>query len=172
MAGAMRIHHVEVRDRRADCDDLDLVQGSVGCDAVALELDAEWDGLAVTVAFEGSGVMRAASKGPDGYVVPWECLAEPGAVRVGIEGRADGVLLKHANMARPFRCLRSMDAGEATAPGDPTESEWRRLAEECREAAAHATKISAGEGRPAIGGRTGDLYVDGETGELWEFAER
>lgn len=168
----MRVHLVKVRDRRADCDDLDMVQGSVGCDAVALDLDAEWDGLAVTVAFEGSGAMRTASKGPDGYVVPWECLAEPGAVRVGIEGRAHGVLPKHANMARPFRCLRSMDAGEATAPGDPTESEWRRLAEECREAAGHATRISAGDGRPSIGGRTGDLYVDGETGELWEFAER
>lgn len=168
----MRVHLVKVRDRRADCDDLDMVQGSVGCDAVALDLDAEWDGLAVTVAFDGSGVMRTASKGPDGYVVPRECLAEPGAVRVGIEGRAQGVLLKHTNMARPFRCLRSMDAGGATAPGDPTESEWRRLAEECREAAGHATRISAGDGRPSIGGRAGDLYVDGETGELWEFAER
>lgn len=168
----MRTHTLTVRERRAECDGLDLVQGSVGCDAVALDLDAEWDGLAVTVAFEGSGVKRTAAKGPDGYVVPWECLAEPGAVHAAVEGRSDGVLLKHASMARPFRCLRSMDAGGATAPGDPTESEWRRLAEECREAAEHATRISAGGGRPSIGGRAGDLYVDGETGELWEFAER
>lgn len=168
----MRTHVLTVRGRRAECSDLDLVQGSVGCDAVALDLDSEWDGLTVTVAFEGSGVVRTASKGDGGYVVPWECLAEPGVVHVGVEGRSRGTLLKHASMTRPFRCLRSMDAGEATAPGDPTESEWRRLAEECREAAEHATRISAGDGRPSIGGRTGDLYVDGETGELWEFAER
>lgn len=167
----MRTHTLTVRSRRAECDDLDLVQGSVGCDAVALDLDEEWDGLAVTVAFEGSGVKRTAAKGPDGYVVPWECMAEPGAVHAAVEGRRGATLLKHASMARPFRCLRSMDAGGATAPGDPTESEWRALAEECREAAAHATRISAGDGGPALGGRIGDLYVDADTGGLWEFAE-
>lgn len=169
----MRTHTLTVRGRRAECSDLDLVQGSVGCDAVALDLDDEWDGLAVTVAFEGSGVARTADKCPEGYVVPWECLAEPGAVHVGVEGRSQGVLLKHASMARPFRCLRSMDSDAATAPapGDPTESEWRLLAEECREAAGRATRISAGEGGPAIEGRIGDLYVDADTGGLWEFAE-
>lgn len=167
----MRTHTLTVRSRRAECDDLDLVQGSVGCDGVALDLDEEWDGLAVAVAFEGSGVKRTAAKGPDGYAVPWECLEKPGPVRAIVEGRRDGRVLKHASMARPFRCLRSESGSDATAPGDPTESEWRRLAEECREAVEHATRISAGDGGPAVGGRVGDLYVDAETGGLWEFAE-
>ena len=39
------------------------------------------------------------------------------------------------------------------------------------EASKRATKISADSGEPLIGGITGDLYIDTETGKLFEFKE-
>ncbi len=71
-----------VRGREAYSTDTRLVQGTVGQDCVALELDEEWRGLDVTVAFEHeTGERRTPAKNPDGtYTVPWECLAKTGAV--------------------------------------------------------------------------------------------
>lgn len=48
----MRAHTLKVRGRRASIDDRTLVQGTVGEDVLALDLDEEWDGLVVTVAFK------------------------------------------------------------------------------------------------------------------------
>ena len=62
----MRVHTLRVRGRAVECDDLALVQGTVGQDCLALELDEEWTGLAVTVAFVSDSERRTPAKNHDG----------------------------------------------------------------------------------------------------------
>lgn len=47
----MRYHNIKIRGRTCSCDDKRFVQGTVGQDAVTLDLDEEWNGLEVTVTF-------------------------------------------------------------------------------------------------------------------------
>lgn len=140
----MKTHVLKVRGRVASCEDLALVQGTVECDAVRLELDEEWAGLSVSVAFAAGGEKRTPVENPDGtYTVPWECLAQAGSVRAIVEGRGeDGEVLKHARMERPFRVLASDAAQDAPATGEPTETEWMRLAEEAEAAAKEANEAA------------------------------
>lgn len=140
----MKTHVLKVRGRVASCEDLALVQGTVECDAVELDLDEEWAGLSVSVAFAADGEKRTPVENPDGtYTVPWECLAKAGSVRAIVEGRGeDGTVLKHARMERPFRVLASDAAQDAPATGEPTETEWMRLAEEAEAAAKEANEAA------------------------------
>ena len=140
----MIVHTLRVRGRAVECDDLALVQGTVGQDCVRLELDEEWAGLAVTVTFVSDSERRMPAKNPDGtYTVPWECLAKAGSVRGIVEGRGeDGTVLKHARMERPFRVLASDAAQDAPATGEPTKTEWMRLAEEAEAAAKEANEAA------------------------------
>lgn len=161
----MRVHTLRVRGRAVECDDLTLVQGTVEADAVRLELDEEWAGLAVTVAFIADSERRTPAKNPDGtYTVPWECLAKTGSVRASVEGRGEnGEVLKHARMERPFRVLASDAAQDAPATGEPTETEWMRLAEDARDAANAANDAAADVLRRAEAGE-----FDGERGPKGE----
>lgn len=179
----MKTHVLEVRGRVAACDDLDLVQGAVGQDRVRLELDEEWAGLAVTVAFATDTERRTPAKNPDGtYTVPWECLAKTGSVRGIVEGRGeDGTVLKHARMERPFRVLASDAAQDAPATGEPTKTEWMQLAEEAKAAAKTANdaaadvlrRAEAGEfdGAPGPQGEPGRDGKDGAPGEKGDPGE-
>lgn len=140
----MRVHTLRVRGRAIECDDLALVQGTVEADAVRLELDEEWAGLSVSVAFAADGEKRTPVENPDGtYTVPWECLAKAGSVRAVVEGRGEGgEVLKHARMERPFRVLASDAAQDAPATGEPTKTELMRLAEEAEAAAKEANEAA------------------------------
>lgn len=140
----MRVHTLRVRGRAVECDDLTLVQGTVEADAVRLELDEEWAGLAVTVAFIADSERRTPAKNPDGtYTIPWECMTKAGAVRAIVEGRGtNGEVLKHARMERPFRVLASDAAQDAPATGEPTKTEWMQLAEEAEAAAKEANEAA------------------------------
>lgn len=146
----MRTHTLRVRGRAVECDDPVLVQGTVEADSVRLDLDEEWRGFDVTVAFAADTERRTPAKNPDGtYTVPWECLAKTGAVRAVVEGRGEnGEVLKHARMERPFRVLASDAAQDAPATGEPTKTEWMRLAEEA-EAAAEEAEAAAKEANEA-----------------------
>lgn len=42
-------------------------------------------------------------------------------------------------------------------------------ADEALEATKSMTKISGGYGLPTIGGNAGDIYIDYETGDIYEF---
>ena len=173
----MKIHVLEVRGRVAACDDLALVQGTVGQDCVRLELDEEWTGLAVTVAFVSDSERRTPAKNHDGtYTVPWECLAKAGSVRGIVEGRGeDGTVLKHARMERPFRVLASDAAQDAPESGEPTKTEWMKLAEDARAATNAANdaaadvlrRAEAGEfdGAPGPQGEPGRDGAKGDPGE-------
>lgn len=83
----MKIHKIKVRDRTVSCDDLELVQGTQGVDAVGLDLDPEWTGLEVTVTFVAAAGNYTPARDGGVWPVPWEVLKETGEVDVGIEGR-------------------------------------------------------------------------------------
>ena len=161
----MRTHTLRVRGRAVECDDLALVQGTVGQDCVRLELDEEWTGLDVTVAFIADAERRTPAKNHDGtYTVPWECLAKTGAVRAVVEGRGEnGEVLKHARMERPFRVLASDEAQDAPESGEPTKTEWMQLAEDARAATNAANDAAADVLRRAEAGE-----FDGEPGPQGE----
>lgn len=164
----MRVHTLRVRGRAVECDDLALVQGTVGQDCVRLELDEEWTGLDVTVALATDTERRTPAKNPDGtYTIPWECLTQTGAVRAVVEGRGeDGTVLKHARMERPFRVLASDAAQDAPESGEPTKTEWMQLADDARAATKSANDAAADVlDRAEAGEFDGPAGPQGEPGE-------
>ena len=141
----MRTHTIKVRGRRASIDDRMLVQGTVGEDVLALDLDEEWDGFVVTVAFKWQHDSSIVAKQVEGgYEVPWECNQHPGKVLVVIEGTLGGKVMRHATIDYPMVVLPSEDAGGA-APSDPTVGEFRQAYEDAKtatESAAEAAGIA------------------------------
>lgn len=134
----MRTHTIKVRGRRASIDDRMLVQGTVGEDVVALDLDEEWDGLVVTVAFKWQHDSSIVAKQVEGgYEVPWECNQQPGKVLIAVEGTKDGKVMRHATIGHPMVVLPSEEAS-GTSPTDPTVSEYRKVYEDAKLATATA----------------------------------
>lgn len=134
----MRTHTIKVRGRRASIDDRMLVQGTVGEDVLALDLDDEWDGFVVTVAFKwqhDSSIVAKQVYG--GYEVPWECNQQPGKVLIAVEGTKDGKVVRHATIGHPMVVLPSEEAS-GTSPTDPTVSEYRKVYEDVKLATATA----------------------------------
>lgn len=134
----MRMHTIKVRGRRASIDDRTLVQGTVGEDVLALDLDEEWDGLVVTVAFKWQHDSSIVAKQVEGgYEVPWECNQQPGKVLIAVEGTKDGKVMRHATIGHPMVVLPSEEAS-GTSPTDPTVSEYRKVYEDVKLATATA----------------------------------
>lgn len=134
----MRTHTIKVRSRRASIDDRMLVQGTVGEDVLALDLDEEWDGLVVAVAFKWQHDSSVVAKQVDGgYEVPWECNQQPGKVLIAVEGTKDGKVMRHATIGHPMVVLPSEEAS-GTSPTDPTVSEYRKVYEDVKLATATA----------------------------------
>ena len=134
----MRTHTIKVRGRRASIDDRMLVQGTVGEDVLALDLDEEWDGLVVTVAFKWQHDSSIVAKQVEGgYEVPWECNQQPGKVLIAVEGTKDGKVMRHATIGHPMVVLPSEEAS-GTSPTDPTVSEYRKVYEDVKLATATA----------------------------------
>ena len=145
----MRTHTIKVRGRRASIDDRMLVQGTVGEDVLALDLDEEWDGLVVTVAFKWQHDSSIVAKQVEGgYEVPWECNQHPGKVLVAIEGTLGGKVMRHATIDYPMVVLPSEDAGGA-APSDPTVGEFRQAYEDAKTATESAAE-AAGIAKAAV----------------------
>lgn len=134
----MRTHTIKVRSRRASIDDRMLVQGTVGEDVLAPDLDEEWDGLVVAVAFKWQHDSSIVAKQVDGgYEVPWECNQQPGKVLIAVEGTKDGKVMRHATIGHPMVVLPSEEAS-GTSPTDPTVSEYRKVYEDVKLATATA----------------------------------
>lgn len=136
----MILHMMEVKGRCATVDNAMLVQGTVQEDFVAVTCDGEWDGLDLTLTFEGGGTKVTPARLYDGtWPVPWEVLQKaPTAVFAILEGRADGVLLAHATMADPFVVERSRRSADSEQPYDPTRTDLQAARDEALAAAATA----------------------------------
>lgn len=137
----MRTHVLTVADRDISTDDRILYRGTKDEDRVSLVLDDEWDGLDILVAFKGSDVVSAPAKGADGYyVIPWEIMAKIGDVFASIDGtNADGQVLLHAVMSKPFRVI---ETGAGFKGYEPTCDLITEAIKEAKEAASTAMASS------------------------------
>lgn len=147
----MKIHTITVVDRRATIDDRILVQGTVGEDAVAIDLDQEWDGLDIIATFHFNGGDIAPERKEDGtYEVPWEANMAVGRVSVSIEGSKNGRVLRHATVGTPFLVTES-EKSAGRLPSDPTVSEFRAAYDKAKEATAETRQAvsDAGEASKA-----------------------
>lgn len=118
-----------------------LVQGTRGEDFAELVLDDEWQGLDVTLTFEGSGYKASPERREDGtYEIPYAAMVRPGEVIAYADGvTGDGTRLKHAAMGKPFVTL----AASGPAPDDPQlKEQWEAVRDECVVAKARAQEAA------------------------------
>lgn len=184
----MIVHTARVRGRHIAWDRREVVQHGLNSDEVRLDLDAEWgacDRVQAVLAGAGGPVRVLAEGGRFG--IPSALMERPGAIRMCLMGHAgDSVRIVTAREAAPLAVVESGEtAGLDPAPERP--DLWARLMAEVARAVAAAegvdrradagefdgAGISAGAREPSSmdGARAGDLYINTESGELYELVE-
>lgn len=133
----MRTHVLTVSDRDISTDDRFLVEGTANEDTCRLVLDDEWKGLTVHLTFEGSGEKVTPAVMDGECIVPWEVLQKAGEVTAYAVGLADGTVLAHAKMSKPFVVVDS-DTDDNVKPTDPSLSEYQQALVDVNEATAKA----------------------------------
>lgn len=121
----MRTHVLTVAERDISTDDRLLVRGTANEDTCRLVLDGEWNGLTVHLTFEGSGEKVTPAVRDGACIVPWEVLQQAGEVTAYAVGLADGTVLAHAKMNKPFVVVDS-DTDDNVKPTDPSLSEYQQ----------------------------------------------
>lgn len=94
-------------------------------------------------------------------------------------GSADGRVVPNLNVVRkmledsgmsPDDAMQvAQQAMEIANRANQSATNAQATADEALEATKSMTKISGGYGPPAIGGNAGDIYIDYETGDIYEF---
>ena len=192
------VHTLRVDMHRISVDDPVIVAGGMGHDAIDLDLDAEWDGLTVTIVVGECDAAYDAVWQGEPWVLPAASLFEAGWLPVTVVGRdASGTV--RVVTERCDRLLRVVASGCVDGSVPPEDApdilhELLGAAEDARDAAdaadaaaesaqqwaeraqnvvnvKRATQVSVGEGMPKVGGIAGDSYIDYESGNLWEFEE-
>ena len=194
----LHVHTLVVRDHRISCCDTEMVQHGMGHDAIQLDLDAEWDGLTVTIVVGECDAAYDAVWQGEPWVLPAASLFEAGWLPVTVVGRDDSGTVRVVT-ERCDRLLRVVASGCVDGSVPPEDApdilhellgaaEGARDAADAADAAAEsaqqwaeraqnvvsvkrATQVSVGEGMPKVGGIAGDSYIDYESGNLWEFEE-
>lgn len=194
----LHVHTLVVRDHRISCCDREMVQHGMGHDAIQLDLDAERDGLTVTIVVGGCDAAYDAVWQGEPWVLPAASLFEAGWLPVTVVGRDDSGTVRVVT-ERCDRLLRVVASGCVDGSVPPEDApdilhellgaaEGARDAADAADAAAEsaqqwaeraqnvvnvkrATQVSVGEGMPKVGGIAGDSYIDYESGNLWEFEE-
>ena len=194
----LHVHTLVVRDHRISCCDREMVQHGMGHDAIQLDLDAEWDGLTVTVVVGECDAAYDAVWHGEPWVLPAASLFEAGWLPVTVVGRDDSGTVRVVT-ERCDRLLRVVASGCVDGSVPPEDApdilhELLGAAEDARDAAdaadaaaesaqqwaeraqnvvnvKRATQVTVGEGMPKVGGIAGDSYIDYESGNLWEFEE-
>ena len=194
----LHVHTLVVRDHRISCCDREMVQHGMGHDAISLDLDAEWDGLTITVVVGECDAAYDAVWQGEPWVLPAASLFEAGWLPVTVVGRDDSGTVRVVT-ERCDRLLRVVASGCVDGSVPPEDApdilhELLGAAEDARDAAdaadaaaesaqqwaeraqnvvnvKRATQVSVGEGMPKVGGIAGDSYIDYESGNLWEFEE-
>ena len=194
----LHVHTLVVRDHRISCCDATMVQHGMGHDAIQLDLDAEWDGLTVTIVVGECDAAYDTVWDGDPWVLPAASLFDAGWLPVTVVGRDDSGTVRVVT-ERCDRLLRVVASGCVDGSVPPEDApdilhELLGAAEDARDAAdaadaaaesaqqwaeraqnvvnvKRATQVSVGEGMPKVGGIAGDSYIDYESGNLWEFEE-
>lgn len=133
----MRTHTLTVAERDISTNDRLLVRGTANEDTCRLVLDDEWKGLIVHLTFEGSGEKVTPAVVDGECIVPWEVLQQAGEVTAYAVGLADGAILAHAKMDKPFVVVDS-DADDNVKPTDPSLSEYQQALVDVKAATAKA----------------------------------
>lgn len=94
-------------------------------------------------------------------------------------GSADGRVVPNLNVVRKMLEDSGMSSDDAMQVAqqameianraNQSATNAQATADEALEATKSMTKISGGYGPPAIGGNAGDIYIDYETGDIYEF---
>ena len=184
----MIVHTARVRGRRIAWDRREVVQHGLNADAVALDLDDEWrecDRIQAVLAGAG-GPIRILVEGGS-FPIPSALMEAPGAVRMCLMGHVgEAVRIVTAKEAAPLTVVESGEMG-GTDPAPERPDLWAQLMAEVERAVATAegvarradagafdgAGIAAGARDPSSmeGARVGDLYINSESGELFELVE-
>lgn len=78
-------------------------------------------------------------------------------------------MLEDSGMSPDDAMQVAQQAMEIANRANQSATNAQATADEALEATKNMTKISGGYGPPAIGGNTGDIYIDYETGDIYEF---
>ena len=106
----LHVHTLTVRDHRIGCDSPVLVQHGMGHDAIALDLDAEWDGLSARLVLGPCGSAYDVLYEGEPVVVPAATLAEAGWLPVSVVGYGgDGTV--RVTTERCDHLLRVVESG-------------------------------------------------------------
>lgn len=194
----LHVHTLVVRDHRISCCDRDMVQHGMGHDAISLDLDAEWDGLTITVVVGECDAAYDALWRGEPWVLPAAALFEAGWLPVTVVGRDDTGTVRVVT-ERCDRLLRvvasgcvdgsvppedapdilhellgaagdARDAADAADAAAESAQQWAERAQSVVNV-KRATQVTVGDGMPKVGGIAGDSYIDYESGNLWEFEE-
>lgn len=176
------IHVLTVRGHEVSCCDPVIVQHSIGHDAIALDLDAEWEDLFITVAFEKpDGEIYEVAYDGEPVEVPASATEEARWLPVGISGHvAEGdKLVLTAGSDRLLKVVPSGPVSDGGSVEDPPDvlgqllaaAERAEKAAETAENVKRGTQVSVTDGRPLIGGIEGDSAIDPTTGQFWEFVD-
>lgn len=106
----LHIHTLTVRNHRITCDSPVLVQHGMGHDAIALDLDAEWDGLSVRPVLGPCGSAYDVLYEGEPVVVPAATLAEAGWLPVSVVGYGDDGAVR-VTTERCDHLLRVVESG-------------------------------------------------------------
>lgn len=131
----MQIAKIKITNNVAVADRQQVVtSGMVGA-TVAFELDELWDGLTLTAVFQAGCLTRdVLDVDPEGTVIPWEVLAEPGQQLkcglYGVNGAGDLVIPTTWAHLGTIRC----GADPSGDPGtEPTPEVWEQLRQDIEE---------------------------------------
>lgn len=108
-----------------------LVSGSVGTYQCTITADAEhgtgWTGLAKIAVFDGAGKRVQVSMGSsDTVTVPWEVLAKPGTLKVGVYGTGnDGKTIRVTAFAVAGEIVQGVTSGDTAK--DPSATLYQQL---------------------------------------------
>lgn len=119
-----------------------LPSGSINKPSVMFELDSFWEQYAVTAVFDGNGKTVQLANIASGvqYSVPWECVTEPGVVKISLFGIKEGVL--STVIGTSFQVVES-GINEAALPQSPTPSAYEQYVNTVSRLASDAENSAA-----------------------------
>ena len=108
----------------------------------------------------------------DGHIIEVGTVSEVHVDDIDDVASADGRLVPNVNTMKSY--VESAtdgidDAVSAANMAVESANQATTVANEAMEATRGLTKISGGYGPPAIGGNSGDMYIDYNTGDIYEF---
>lgn len=185
------LHTVEIKNRRVNVSPLEIVQGGINSDEIVVVADEEWQKCdQILATFHNESVQNPVTLVYSGIGsalnIPKAVMSEPGTMRISFTGYQNGrarIVTEIQGVRDAFQVVESGVIAGDIVPDDEDEvgdlvgacleaaQEAKDAAKMAEEASKRATKISADSGEPLIGGITGDLYIDTETGKLFEFKE-